>query len=336
VSIGLVLAMTGGARANYLTNGVFDRTKWSRKQQTFNTAGIIAKVQTGVTDGSVLCASVMDEPGNDGGPGNAANAWGPAGTMSKRSATPQQLWGVTLGSGYAVSAIPTTVVLVGTGLQTALKAGTLLTFTPGHGKTLVLAQDEAAGTNSIHVTRIPVALGNGDESFSNAVDNMCQEVKNIFGTTVPVGVWMDYSVFPTQDFRICDFTMSQYRWAKTKGDIDLYISNALAMAARDGIAICFAINVLDGGIPVGPASGCTSSTYWVCGTNTGGLGSYCPNCAMTPTQVEDFGKKLGVAGCGLVIWKYRDAFFANSANKTAFANIATTLAAATKVSWLRP
>jgi hypothetical protein len=81
--IRMVVAMTGGARANYLTSGVFDMAKWRARMKTFDTPEIRAAVAEAVRDGILLGNSVMDEPFNDGGPGNQSNSWGPAGTMSK-------------------------------------------------------------------------------------------------------------------------------------------------------------------------------------------------------------------------------------------------------------
>lgn len=72
----LVLAMTGGSPSNYLTNGVFDRSKWNAKQDTFNTPTIKAAIALGVEDDTIKGAGVMDEPFNLGN-------WGPAGTMTK-------------------------------------------------------------------------------------------------------------------------------------------------------------------------------------------------------------------------------------------------------------
>ncbi|HYC31058.1 MAG TPA: hypothetical protein VEB59_02155 [Gemmatimonadales bacterium] len=79
----LVLAMTGGARAQYLTNGVFDIAKWRAKLATYNTAAIRSEMAKAVADGVIVGNSVMDEPFNTGGPGNEANSWGPPGTMTK-------------------------------------------------------------------------------------------------------------------------------------------------------------------------------------------------------------------------------------------------------------
>jgi hypothetical protein len=79
----MVTAMTGGARANYLTDGVFDMAKWKARMDTFNTPELRAAVAQAVREGILIGNSVMDEPFNDGGPGNEANSWGPKGTMNK-------------------------------------------------------------------------------------------------------------------------------------------------------------------------------------------------------------------------------------------------------------
>lgn len=77
----LVLAMTGGKHENYLTDGVFDRSKWDARMATYNTAAIKTAVAQGVADGTIVGANVMDEPHVSGmGDGNT---WGPAGTMTK-------------------------------------------------------------------------------------------------------------------------------------------------------------------------------------------------------------------------------------------------------------
>jgi hypothetical protein len=79
----MVIAMTGGARANYLTGGVFDTNKWKARMDRFDTPAIRAAVAGAVRDGVLIANSVMDEPFNAGGPGNQDNSWGPPGTMSK-------------------------------------------------------------------------------------------------------------------------------------------------------------------------------------------------------------------------------------------------------------
>jgi hypothetical protein len=77
----LLLAMTGGRHSNYMTNGVFDMSKWVAKMNTFNTSAIKAAVAAGVADGTIVGNDVMDEP-NVSGAGDG-NTWGPVGTMTK-------------------------------------------------------------------------------------------------------------------------------------------------------------------------------------------------------------------------------------------------------------
>jgi len=79
----MVISMTGGARANYLTNGVFDMSKWKARMDRFNTPELRTLMAQAVADGILIGNSVMDEPFNDGGPGNEGNSWGPRGTMTK-------------------------------------------------------------------------------------------------------------------------------------------------------------------------------------------------------------------------------------------------------------
>jgi hypothetical protein len=229
-------AMTGGARANYLTDGVFDMAKWKARMDLYNTPAIKAAVAAAVADGTILGNSVMDEPGNDGGPGNEANSWGPAGTMTKAR-----------------------------------------------------------------------------------VDSMCGYVKGIF-PTLAVGVFHDWKSFePTKSYQVCDFIVSQYRTAK--GDVTAYRDGGLALAARDHHAILFSLNIIDGGLRDNVNDG-----VWDCpATLTGGFGSYAPNCRMTPDQVRDFGLVLGPAGCGMVMWRYDDAFMADPENQAAFRDIGTRL-----------
>jgi hypothetical protein len=51
--------------------------------QSFDTPAIRSAVAQAVSDGILIGNSVMDEPFNDGGPGNESNSWGPKGTLSK-------------------------------------------------------------------------------------------------------------------------------------------------------------------------------------------------------------------------------------------------------------
>ena len=79
----MVISMAGGARRPYLTDGVFDMEKWKARMDQFNTPELKDVVAEAVSEGILIGNSVMDEPFNEGGPGNEANSWGPRGTMSK-------------------------------------------------------------------------------------------------------------------------------------------------------------------------------------------------------------------------------------------------------------
>ena len=151
------------------------------------------------------------------------------------------------------------------------------------------------------------------------VDQMCAYVKEIF-PTLPVGVVHPHKAFePAHPYRVCEFLVDQYSWRH--GDVAQFRDDGLALARRDGIAIVFGMNILNGGIQ---ARGHGS---WDCSlTSTGGRGTHKPNCRMTPEQVRDWGRLLGAAGCALVLWQYDDAFMADPENQRAFADLAGLLA----------
>jgi hypothetical protein len=227
----VMLALTGGARAQYLTNGIFDYAKWRNRMDGYDTPAIRQAIAAAVADGVIIGNSVMDEPHNDGGPGNESNSWGPVGTMTKAR-----------------------------------------------------------------------------------VDDLCRYQKDMF-PTLPAGVNADHRGFePEKAYRICDFSISQYR--SGKGEIHEYKESALVMGRRDGHRIAFSMNLLNGGTRDTDGDG-----NWECpiGT-TGGMGTYAPNCQMTAAQVEEFGKILS-EGCALFMWVYDEQFMGKSANQTAFRNV---------------
>jgi hypothetical protein len=151
------------------------------------------------------------------------------------------------------------------------------------------------------------------------VDSMCADVKRIF-PTLPVGVGHGHNDFePTKSYRTCEFITDQYAWRK--GEVTQYRDEALAMSQRDGIQIVFSLNILDGGIQA------ARDGLWNCSvTETGGRGTFNPNCRMTANQVRDWGIILGSAGCGLIMWRYDDAFMADPNNAQAFRDVAARLA----------
>lgn len=148
------------------------------------------------------------------------------------------------------------------------------------------------------------------------VDRMCGYVKSLF-PTLPTGVAHRHDVFePTRSYRVCDFIISQY--SSRLGSVTQFRDAGLALARRDGHAIIFGMNILNGGTQ-------DKDGVWDC-SGTGGLGTYAPNCGMTPSQIREIGLTLGSAGCALTMWRFDETFAANPDNQRAFGEIGTRLA----------
>jgi hypothetical protein len=58
----LVIAMTGGPRREYMSDGRFDLSKWRRVLRTFNKPEIRKAVAAAVADGTIIGNTMMDEP----------------------------------------------------------------------------------------------------------------------------------------------------------------------------------------------------------------------------------------------------------------------------------
>jgi hypothetical protein len=148
------------------------------------------------------------------------------------------------------------------------------------------------------------------------VDSLCGYVKAIF-PTLPAGVAHRHSAFePTKSYQVCDFVISQY--SARLGSVAAFRDEGLALAKRDGHAIMFSMNVLNGGTQ-------DRDGTWDC-AGTGGLGQDPPTCRMSAQQVRSFGLVLGPAGCGLNMWRYDATFVANPENQAAARDIANVLA----------
>lgn len=148
------------------------------------------------------------------------------------------------------------------------------------------------------------------------VDRMCGYVKNLF-PALPAGVAHRHDVFePAKSYRVCDFIISQY--SSRLGSVTQFRDAGLALARRDGHAIIFGMNILNGGTQ-------DKDGAWDC-TGTGGKGTYSPNCRMTPAQIREVGLAIGPAGCALTMWRYDASFVANYENQRSFRDIGTRLA----------
>ena len=161
------------------------------------------------------------------------------------------------------------------------------------------------------------------------VDSLCAYTKAIF-PTLPVGVVHTHDAFePTKSYRVCEFIVDQYE--SRFGSVAAFRDAGLALARRDGHAIAFSLNILNGGVQA------TRDGLWECSpTETAGRGTYNPNCRMTAEQVRNFSMVLGPAGCGLLMWRYDYTFMADPANVQAFKDIAAKLGSAPAKSCRRP
>jgi hypothetical protein len=219
----LILNMTGGSHDRYKTGGKFDIRKWKAVMNTYNTRDIRAAVARGVSDGTIIMNTVMDEP--------SVKDWG--GVMTK-----------------------------------------------------------------------PL------------LDAMARYVKAIF-PTLPTSVALRYDWRPYERFRVMDAYISQYSWYK--GTTASFRDKGLAEARKQGMKMMFALNLIDGGV--------LKWSSWSCPQPlTGGRGSYYPACRMSPSQVREWGRVLGPAGCGLVMWKYDYAFMSKSANISALRDLGSVMA----------
>lgn len=151
------------------------------------------------------------------------------------------------------------------------------------------------------------------------VDSLCGYVKAMF-PTLPVGVVHNHRSFePTKSYRVCEFLVDAY--SSRFGSVTEFRDAGLALGQRDGHAILFSMNVLNGGIQA------ARDGLWNCPlTTTGGRGTYDPNCRMTPQQIRDYGLVLGPAGCGMLMWRYNSSFMSDPANQQAFKDVASRLA----------
>jgi hypothetical protein len=150
------------------------------------------------------------------------------------------------------------------------------------------------------------------------VDGLCKYIKDRF-PTLPVGVFHQHNTFePDKSYQICEFIVDQYN--ERRGDIVQFRDDGLALAQRDGHAIMFSLNILNGGVQ-------DRDGVWDCtGPGQGGKGTYAPNCRMTADQMRQWGNTLGPAGCGLFMWHYDAAFVSTTDNAAALSDVAQTMA----------
>jgi hypothetical protein len=162
------------------------------------------------------------------------------------------------------------------------------------------------------------------------LDGMATYAKNMF-PTLPVGVaygTRGYQWRTNEQYRVVDWTLSQYMWVVTKGNVTAWRDAVLSRARADGVTPVFSLNLLDGGYQ-------DTSGAWDC-PNTGGKGTFNRYCRMTADQVRSWGQALGPYGCVMLAWRYDDAFMARSTNQSAFRDVSSMLNSKPRRSCKRP
>jgi hypothetical protein len=156
------------------------------------------------------------------------------------------------------------------------------------------------------------------------IDEMGQYVKEIF-PTLPVGVDHGppavYDWRTSEQYKVIDYVIYQYAWWVTRGDIVAWRDKARALAKRDGVALAFSINIVNGGVQ--------DRTDWDC-EGTGGKGTRYPTCQITTEQLRDWFQTLGTDACAMLLWRHDEEFTSRKSNQDALKEIAARLDAAPK------
>jgi hypothetical protein len=170
----------------------------------------------------------------------------------------------------------------------------------------------------------------GGNVSKSTIDQMATYAKDIF-PTLPMGINLGppgYKWRTGERFRVLDYVIYQYNHYITSGNISAWRESVLDRARADGVTPAFSLNLLNGGVQDRRGS-------WDC-QGTGGKGTRFPNCRMTASQVRDWGRAIGVAGCAMQMWRYDGAFMSKSANQDAFRDVASLLASKSRRSCKRP
>ena len=169
------------------------------------------------------------------------------------------------------------------------------------------------------------------------VDEMCVYVNRIF-PTLPNGVVVVHWWRSSERFKVCDFVIDQWSWwygphgagpGSYTGNILAWREEALKQAKKDGVAIVFSMNLINGGIQSWATRACPPGT-------TGGKGTVGVACRMTPNQIREWGALLGTAGCAMLMWRHDADFMAKAANVQAIRDVAARLASGPVSNCRRP
>jgi hypothetical protein len=156
------------------------------------------------------------------------------------------------------------------------------------------------------------------------LDTMAAYAKGYF-PTLPMGPSHGpngyYLWRPNERYRVVDYVLSQYNYWVTDGDVTAWRDKVLAQAKLDGVAVAFSMNILDGG------QNAARDGAWNCPTGTSaGHGLREPACRMTATQIREWGKALGPAGCAMLMWRYDSLAMGREDNVQAMRDVAAALA----------
>ena len=158
------------------------------------------------------------------------------------------------------------------------------------------------------------------------LDEMSAYVKEIFPAILTTMSLQWSSLVNSQftgPYTSVDVLTTQY--VARFGAVEAYRDGAVSTARANNLGLLLSMNILNGGTQ-------DKDGVWDC-VGTGGKGTGSPNCRMTPSQVESFGTVLGLTPetCGLLMWRYDDAFFKTGPfaqdNVAAAEHVASALAA---------
>jgi hypothetical protein len=152
------------------------------------------------------------------------------------------------------------------------------------------------------------------------VDSMAAYVKAMF-PTLPAGVSIRADWRPAERYQVVDFIITQY--VAAFGPIAAWRDTALALARRDGVAIAFSLNIINGGAGFTEPS-CPVLTTGGVGENGSTPGTW--RCRVSPTQLRAYGMALVTQGCAFLVWRYDPEFMESSENQQAFKDIAAVAA----------
>jgi len=172
----------------------------------------------------------------------------------------------------------------------------------------------------------------GSAINKTTINQMAAYVKTIF-PTLPVGVnhgAPGYKWRSTERYTRVDYAVYQYVHWVTQGNLAIWRDGALAQARLDGVTPAFSLNILNGG-----KQDKGDGVYDCIGPEMGGKGTRYPRCAMTSTQIRNWGKTLAPLGCAMLLWRFDKAYITKAANLSALTEVGTLAASKPKRSCKR-